>query len=399
MCSPVSTAELAGWSDEAVRERLKALQAQVDHLLSEQRDLVGELDARGAFAADGAINATGWLTHFTGVRRAEAARTSRVARAVRAMPATTAHATDLGPAKVALLAGVSTGRTAEAFAACEDELIRIILPLPVDHAAAVLQRWQKMADQDGPDPTEHRRVRLSQTFGGAWVLDGLLDDEAGTTASAILNHLADQLRRDDADLDTADRRSTPQLRADALVELLRRGAALPDTTRAASPVIVFCTAADTAHQPPATATPPDGTTTINADALRLASCDSPLRRLLTSGPTTSVDLGRATRLVTPAQRLALEIRDGGCVFPGCHRPPGWCDAHHLTSWLDGGLTDLSNLGLLCRRHHRLHHHAGWTIQRTADGGWTATHPATGRTLHRPPREPPHHIPLPVPLPA
>ena len=100
----------------------------------------------------------------------------------------------------------------------------------------------------------------------------------------------------------------------------------------------------TADQPVATATTPDGATTVGTDALRLACCDSPIRRLVTNGSTT-LDLGRTTRLVTPAQRLALEIRGGGCVFPGCHRPPGWCDAHHLVSWLDGGNTDLANLAL------------------------------------------------------
>ncbi len=357
---------------------------------------MGELDARGAYGADGAINATNWLSYFTGVRRGEAARVARVARAVRTMPATSAHADQLGPAKVALLAGVSTGRTAGAFTACEDDLVRIILALPADHAAALLQRWQKMVDQDGPDPADRRRLRLAQTFGGTWVLDGILDDEAGATVTGLINHVADQLGRDETEMDVPGRRTLPQRRADALVELLRRGANLPDTNRAATPLIIFCTDANKISDPTATATTPDGTTTIGAASLRLACCDSPIRRLATNGPSTNLDLGRTTRLVTPAQRLALEIRDGGCVFPGCHRPPGWCDAHHLTSWLDGGTTDLSNLGLLCRRHHRLHHHAGWTIRRDADGGWTATHPTTGRTLHRPPREPPHHIPLPLP---
>ena len=395
MCSAVAAGldGLEGWSDEAVRERLKAVQGELDRLLAEQRELVGELDARGAYGADGAINATNWLSYFTGVRRGEAARVARVARAVRSMPATSAHAAELGPAKVALLAGVSLGRTAEAFAACEDELVRIVLPLPVDHAAAVLRRWQKLADQDGPDPAGARRLRLAQTFGGAWVLDGMLDDESGATVAAVVNRAADQLGRDDSSLEVADRRSLPQRRADALVELVRRGAALPDSSRGAAPLLVLCLDAD---KPPATATTPDGATTIGADSVRLACCDSPLRRLATNGPSTVLDLGRTTRLVTPSQRLALEVRDGGCVFPGCARPPGWCDAHHLVSWLDGGATDLDNLALLCRRHHRLHHHSGWTLHRDEDGGWTAAHPITGRTLHRPPREPPHRIPLPIP---
>jgi hypothetical protein len=59
-------------------------------------------------------------------------------------------------------------------------------------------------------------------------------------------------------------------------------------------------------------------------------------------------VGRASRVVQPAQRSALAVRDGGCVFPGCDRPLAWCEAHHLLSWLDGGRTDLANLAMVCR---------------------------------------------------
>jgi hypothetical protein len=68
-----------------------------------------------------------------------------------------------------------------------------------------------------------------------------------------------------------------------------------------------------------------------------------------------LEVGRATRVGQPAQRAALAVRDGGCVFPGCDRPLAWCDAHHLWHWVDGGPTDLANLALLCRAHHRAVH--------------------------------------------
>jgi hypothetical protein len=65
--------------------------------------------------------------------------------------------------------------------------------------------------------------------------------------------------------------------------------------------------------------------------------------------------GRSARLVTPTQRKALIHRDQGCAYPGCDRPPEWCDAHHLTHWADGGHTDIDNLALVCQFHHtRLH---------------------------------------------
>ncbi|MEO9222765.1 MAG: HNH endonuclease, partial [Mycobacteriaceae bacterium] len=75
-----------------------------------------------------------------------------------------------------------------------------------------------------------------------------------------------------------------------------------------------------------------------------------------------LNLGRTQRLVSPGQRRALIARDHGCAFPGCNRPPAWTEAHHIVHWIDGGPTDLANLVLLCRRHHRVIHHDGWTIQ-------------------------------------
>jgi Domain of unknown function (DUF222)/HNH endonuclease len=82
------------------------------------------------------------------------------------------------------------------------------------------------------------------------------------------------------------------------------------------------------------------------------------------GPATQpLEVGRATRVVSPAQRTALGVRDGGCVFPGCDRPPAWCEAHHLRHWLHGGPTDLGNLVLLCWAHHRAVHEGGQHLHR------------------------------------
>ena len=79
---------------------------------------------------------------------------------------------------------------------------------------------------------------------------------------------------------------------------------------------------------------------------------------LGGAPTQPLEVGRATRVVSAAQRAALAVRDGGCRFPGCDRPPAWCEAHHLRHWLHGGATDLANLVLLCRAHHRAVHEGG-----------------------------------------
>jgi hypothetical protein len=87
-------------------------------------------------------------------------------------------------------------------------------------------------------------------------------------------------------------------------------------------------------------------------------------------------VGRTQRTATAAQLKALVVRDGGCVHPGCARSAAYCDAHHVQHWADGGLTDLPNLVLLCRHHHRALHAGDWQIR--PDPGnpglyWTIDH--------------------------
>ena len=90
---------------------------------------------------------------------------------------------------------------------------------------------------------------------------------------------------------------------------------------------------------------------IDAPTARRLLCDADLLPAVLGGPSEILDVGRAQRLVTPAIRAALEVRDGGCVFPGCNTPPRDSEAHHLLPWWAGGPTALSNLALLCAHHH------------------------------------------------
>ncbi len=93
----------------------------------------------------------------------------------------------------------------------------------------------------------------------------------------------------------------------------------------------------------------------------MLSCDAVLERC-TVGPFGQIlDYGRARRLASPAQRRALAARDGGCLIPGCGALPAWTDAHHRIPWQQGGPTNLSNLLLLCPRHHTEVHAGTWVI--------------------------------------
>ncbi len=112
-----------------------------------------------------------------------------------------------------------------------------------------------------------------------------------------------------------------------------------------------------------------------ATAQRLA-CDCAVGRVVMSGDSEVVDLGRHVRLVSPAIRRVVERRDRGCVWPGCDRPARWCDAHHILPWERGGPTSIENCALLCRRHHMLVHEGGWALLRKVDGTYEVKEPPT-----------------------
>src|SRR6266511_3702689 len=100
-------------------------------------------------------------------------------------------------------------------------------------------------------------------------------------------------------------------------------------------------------------------------------------------PAELLDLGRATRVISPALRRALAVRDGGCAAPGCDRPPPWTDAHHRHHWLHGGPTSLDNLVLLCRTHHRAVHEHRWQLHHDPVSGRVTLAPPARRG-HPPP---------------
>ena len=100
---------------------------------------------------------------------------------------------------------------------------------------------------------------------------------------------------------------------------------------------------------------------VAAATLRKIACDADIIPALLGTHGEILDLGRKTRLFTPAQRLALTARDQGCTFPGCTIPAPWCEAHHITYWSHGGTTSTDNGTLLCTNHHHLIHKEQWQI--------------------------------------
>ena len=93
-------------------------------------------------------------------------------------------------------------------------------------------------------------------------------------------------------------------------------------------------------------------------------------KVLTLGPHGEVlNLGRTQRGFSRHQRLALAAVDGGCIWNGCHAPPGWCHAHHVKAFADGGATDIDNGVLVCPEHHHLLHASGYELKMIDGRPW------------------------------
>lgn len=103
-------------------------------------------------------------------------------------------------------------------------------------------------------------------------------------------------------------------------------------------------------------------TAVSVGQLRQLACNARILPAVLGSKSQILDVGREQRLHTPAQRKALAHRDGGCAFPSCERPPGWCETHHITSWANGGDTTIENGVLLCGYHHRHIHNSNWRIE-------------------------------------
>ena len=121
---------------------------------------------------------------------------------------------------------------------------------------------------------------------------------------------------------------------------------------------------------------------LTAGQARRLACTAGIIPVVLDGNSIPLDLGRSQRLFTPAQRVALALRDGGCVFPGCDRPPADCEGHHAVNpWHAGGNTDIGEGALLCPHHHHL---VEPDLTKHPDQNWKITYDERGKPiLHTP----------------
>ena len=128
----------------------------------------------------------------------------------------------------------------------------------------------------------------------------------------------------------------------------------------------------------------DGGIRVGQETASRIACDAATVTMRHGADGGGLDVGRRTRTVSPALRRALAARDRQCRFPGCAARR--CDAHHIRHWADGGEAALSNLVLLCRRHHRAVHEEGFRLSVDTGGAMTFLRP-DGRPLPEAPAAP------------
>ena len=180
--------------------------------------------------------------------------------------------------------------------------------------------------------------------------------------------LANPARHTEAELrdESGDWKSLRRRLGEAFVEYVERYPveATPQTAGVNATVVVTMTL-EQLLAAQATALLDDGSRMSAGQARRLA-CEAGIIPVVLGTKSQPLDLGRAARLFTKAQRIALGLRDGGCTARGCETSASGCHAHHDDPWSRGGLTDLSNGRLLCPRHHRLAHDSRYAMTVHAD---------------------------------
>jgi hypothetical protein len=260
--------------------------------------------------------------------------------------------------------------------------------------AKLAQHIRYVVDPDGAEAVERatavrRELSTADRGDGTHLLRGRLSNEDHARLMAALTPLAAPRPEPDG---TPDRRTPAQRRGDALMEIIDRtldaGDRLP-TSRGARPHVTITAGLDVLLRLPGA---PAADTTwggpVSAETLRRISCDAGVSYVLTDQHGVPLDVGREQRTIPPGLWAALVIRDRGCVFPGCTRPPEWTQAHHIRHWCDGGPTCLGNLALLCHHHHRVVHHQSWDIV-IADDGHPELIPPPWTDPDRKPRRNPH----------
>ena len=372
-------------SKERMGEEIAALAARIDAATYELLVLIRKFDEEEGWNR-GFLTCAHWLTWRIGLAPGAARERVRVARALGDLPlmSKAMRRGELSYSKVRALTRIATPDT-------EQSLVDLGRAGTAAQVEQVVRSWRRIDrtieahDDELRDASSHVTTHIDEN--GMFVIRGCLAPEAGEVLMKALDAASDKLYAEQQE----DKPPVGKVRADALAlvaESALKGGLDPGSSGDRYQVVVHAngeeltaqesaTADNRTHVPAGTsrARVPAGTSPfpgavngawlgtshvpVSAETARRIACDAG-RVSMTHRDGQILSVGRKTRTIPPPIRRALEFRDQGCRFPGCTSEH--CDAHHIVHWADGGETKLSNLVLLCRRHHRLLHEGGFSVR-------------------------------------
>jgi hypothetical protein len=352
---------------ERLEHEIASLAAHISATTCRWLLLVAEFDRRDAHEAWGFHSCAGWLSWRCSVAPRAAREHLRVARRLDELPLvreTFSHG-ELSYSKVRAISRIAKPEQ-------EAELLELARHATAAQLERVVRGYRRAVSlESAQDAEERRHLSFSWEEDGSLSFRGRLTPEEGALFVAAIE--AAREAADDESLTGTDGGPAEPPRhsgknADAVVTMAETLLASGPAARTGGErhqVVVHADAEVLSEDAAEGRCEIDGGPPICPETARRIACDASIVRMH-EDRSGLLNIGRKTRAIPPAIRRALRGRDGGCRFPGCtnHR---WVDAHHIRHWADGGETALDNLVHLCRRHHRLLHEGGFTLECRADG--------------------------------
>jgi hypothetical protein len=342
-------------------------------------------DARKIWSDDGSKSPAARLAREANWSKTAASTAIRRARALRRLPVTAAAvaAGKMAAEFVDLVDHASTVELAVPFSACEPAIVDGCIRSGYAESKDAINRWVDAADPDDAEKRakkrfERRGLSAAGTIDGLVHINGLLDAVGGRELLAELRRVETLLYNDDQA--TGRVRTAGQRRADALVEIARRSAALDTAESAAGkPARIVLSVVIGLNTFEHLCELADGTPMTPGDLVpHLHRTD--IERIVFDTPDRVMSISHR-RSFPAAVRRAVELRDRRCTHPsGCDDPADWCDIDHVEEHSRGGETSEANARALCRTHNR--NHALRNRAPAADAPRT-TRPPRGWIFHTP----------------
>jgi len=358
---------------ERLGDELIALRRALDLLELEFARSAASFAGTNEYHRQGSVTPIDWVRHNCRMSGHAAADRVCVGEQMDRLPLSTGAmaAGEVGFAHLSLIAHTARALTGSSTAARpfdEGPLLELARESSVGRFRHQCHHVRHAGDPEGfaaeqEQTYEARRLELHTCEDGAVSIRGLLDPVAGTALRTALEPLARPTGR-------GDHRLRAQRFADAngdvAVHALDTGRVPGGASQRAH--LQVTTSLETLRGlAGAPAAELELSLPISAKTVERLACDCTITRVLLGADSAVIDVGRSRRVVSGPTRRALNVRDGGCRWPGCDRPASWSEAHHVLHWVRGGGTDLENLVLVCTRHHRMLHEGGWQIVLADDG--------------------------------